>query len=135
MDPLFSLDDLPADPAAAASALTAVGIEPAGLLAGALVHAGTDILLAATVARSLPAGADFRAVAGRLVTLSTPQPLPVLRAQSALLQAILLLQVERPAGVDKAPDSKVVTARLEQVLAAVQAEIEAALDGLATNPC
>lgn len=128
-------DELAVAPAAASHALLAVGIEPRGVLAGALVHASTDVLLAATIARSLPSGADFLAALSGLQTLSAPQPVPVLRAQVKLLAAIQRLRQESASDAHNehplGPTEQQVAERLQVLIGAVEDELRNAEAGLA----
>jgi hypothetical protein len=107
--------DLVVDVAAATMALRAVGIEPQGMLAAALVHGAADILLADCIARTLPAGCDYFAALGGLTSLVEPQPLPVLQAQVKLLASLRGL-LNEPAAAEEvaalAPAAEEVQARL-----------------------
>jgi len=120
-----ALAGLVVDTAAATDALRAIGIEPAGMLAAALVHAATDVLIAVCVARTLPPGADFEGALSALDSLTCPQPLPVLRAQVQLLAALRAVPNE-PTSVedrDSAPTGDEIAGRLGRLGEMLEGEV------------
>jgi len=122
------LADLRVLPAVATGALRAVGVEPRGTLAAALVHAATDVLLACTIAKALPVEANFSAAIQVLDTLAHGQPKEILLAQSKLLAHIAALPAEQASSETDAPSAAVTSQRIGTIAAMIDHQISILLE-------
>ena len=128
-DPAHAFADLRVAPEAALGALRATGTEPSGTLAAAYLLAATDMLLAGALAQAFGPDDDFDGALGLLASRRSPQPLPVLQAQHAIVLALAQLP---PVVVDVGPEAQASAAdRLQRLADALQLEIALAQQSLA----
>lgn len=94
---MINFSDLKVPQEEVSGLLAGIGIHLDTQLAPAFVLAGTDLLIAANLAKTLPHGADFLGAVSELHTFKVSLPEPVLLVLQALYQEL----IDESSGLEK----------------------------------